>query len=131
MIFATALLIVGFCAWLTTQTLPAIVAKWSRESAIAQDRLALDERYVVVAEREIALSERQLQFEERKAEKPRAKEPMPPDLEARISGWEDDWAREDERKALEQLYADSGDWDAVRRQYSPALAHEQSDTQVV
>lgn len=114
------LVIVGFCAWLTTKTLPVLEAKWRRADTAAQDRLAIDRRYVTVDERRISLEEHQ-------AEKPTAKTPMPPDLVARIGNWEDEWAREDERKAIEQLYADLGDWDAVRRAYSPSLADTHSD----
>lgn len=115
---ACALALLGFCAWLTTKTLPILDAKWKRESAVAQNHADAATRMAAVAERQVTMAEQ-------KAEKPRPKIHMPNDLVARIARWEDDWAREDERIALEQLYAELGDWDAVRHQHAPAMADAQ------
>lgn len=114
-IFVTVL-IVGFGAWLTQRLLPIFEAKWKANNDLAK-------RYAVIAEREIALSEQ-------RAEKPRHRQPMPADLVARVGAWEDEFAREDERKYVEQLYAELGDWNAVRRAYAPPLADNQPEMQV-
>lgn len=115
-ILVTAI-IAGFGYWLTLRILPIFEAKWKAENDLAK-------RYATIAEREIALAEQ-------RAEKPRNRQPMPADLLARISAWEDEFAREDERKYVEQLYAETGDWDAVRRAYAPPLADNQPEMQVV
>lgn len=110
-------LIAGFGYWLTLRVLPIFEAKWKAENDLAK-------RYASVAEREIALAEQ-------RAEKPSNRQPMPADLLARIAAWEDEFAREDERKYVEQLYAEMGDWDAVRRAYAPSLADNQPAPQVM
>lgn len=111
-----ALIVVGFGVWLTRELLPALVARWEAEDAMA-------DRYAKIAEREIRLRELG-------AEKPNPRQPMPPDLEARINAWEDEFARADEQKYVEQLYAETGDWDAVRRQYAPTLPDNTPEMQV-
>ena len=118
-----AFIVVAFGAWLAWRLVPVLETKWRREADIASDRNKVRARYAAVAEREITLRERG-------AEKPTSRQPMPADLLARINAWEDEFAREDERKFVEQLYADTGDWDAVRRQYAPPLADNQPEQQV-
>ncbi len=111
-------LVCGFGVWLARYVLPLLTTKWAREAVIAEARNSVRGRYATIAEREVTLRERL-------AEKPNDRKPMPSDLEARINGWEDEFAREDERKFVEQLYAEHGDWDAVRRLYAPPLADNQ------
>lgn len=121
-ILVTALL-VGYAVWLAVRLLPILEVKWKRQADIASDRNKIRSRYAQVAEREIELAELS-------AEKPKARQQMPPDIEARINGWEDEFARADEQKYVEQLYAETGDWDAVRRQYAPTLPDNTPEMQV-
>ena len=121
-ILVTALL-VGYAVWLASKLLPILEAKWKRQADIASDRNKIRLRYALVAEREVKLAESRV-------EKPKDRHPMPADLAARIAAWDDEFAREDERKYVEQLYAESGDWDAVRRAYAPPLADNQPEMQV-
>jgi hypothetical protein len=95
-------------------------------SRIFASQRAADQR---LADREATLREKYYQLdldrfdaEQRKAVPPKGRSEMPSDLEAKINAWEDDWAREDERRAVLELYGEYGDWDLVRRKYSPALA---------
>ncbi len=118
-----ALIVVGFGVWFAPILLASLDAKWERESETANTRNAIRARYAKVAEREITLAEN-------RAEKPNARQPMPADLVARINAWEDEFARADEQKFVEQLYAETGDWDAVRRAYAPQLADNQPEHQV-
>jgi hypothetical protein len=118
--FLSVLAILAFAVWLTRELVPLFRDKWVRESESRNRQIDTDTRYAAVAERDIALREKQ-------SEKPNAREALPPDLEARINSWDDEWAREDERKVLDQLYAELGNWDAVRRKYRPPLADASSD----
>lgn len=104
--------------WLTHTLVILYEKKWEREATRDEMRLAIHARYAAVAEREVAIRERL-------PEQPVGREPMPADLEAKVNAWEDEFAREDERKYVEQLYAESGDWNAVRRAYAPPLADNQ------
>lgn len=117
------ILLVGFGIWLTNTLLPVLQVKWKMESDNIKGRNEIRARYAKVAEREIALAEH-------RNEKPQARYPMPPDIEARVNAWEDEFARSDEQKYVEQLYAELGDWDAVRRAYSPPLADNHPEMQV-
>ncbi len=121
-IIVTALL-VGYAVWVARTLGPILEAKWTREANIASDRNKIRGRYARVAEREIALAESS-------SEKPKSRQPMPPDLVARINAWEDEFARADEQKFVDQLYAETGDWDTVRRAYAPQLADNQPEHQV-
>ena len=49
--------------------------------------------------------------------KPQASEPepMPEDLVRRIQGWDDEFAKADEERAIRALYNEHRDWDKVRR----------------
>ena len=79
-------------------------------------RVDIAEREVAVKEWELRLKERQM---ERAHEKPAKRDVMPPDLVGRIAKWEDEWAQEDERRYLLELYAELGTWDAVRTALRP------------
>jgi hypothetical protein len=119
----SVLAILAFAVWLTRELVPLFRAKWVRESEARNRQIDVDARYASVAERDITLREKQ-------AEKPNAREALPPDLEASLNSWDDEWAREDERKVLDQLYAELGSWDAVRRKYRPPLADASTDLRI-
>lgn len=119
-----ALVVCGSAIYVAHRVLLALASKAQADHALAERRLRLDEDY-------LALERERLDNEKHKAALPKARADMPPDLEARVNGWEDDWAREDERRALMEMYAEYGDWDIVRRKYSPSLADSTADTQVI
>ena len=103
-----AVLCVGFGVWVTDTVANVCIARWKADRALELDRLAL-------AQDRLAL--KRAEFDERRAAKSLTKraEPMPMDLVARIGRWEDDWAREDERRLMQDLYIEYGSWDEVRK----------------
>ena len=103
------------CVYTTHSVLLAFLGKAKDDQRLTERRIVLDEAY-------LALERDRLDTDKAKAALPKARTEMPIDLVARVEAWEDDWAREDERKALMELYAEYGDWDIVRRKYSPSLA---------
>lgn len=98
---------VWLTVWLTAHGLPALEAKWRAETLAANQRNSVRNRLASVAEREMRLREQQ-------AAQPKLPTAMPGDLLARINSWEDDFAKDDERRAINELYADLGDWQLVR-----------------
>lgn len=79
---------------------------------------ALD-RKLTIAERLATVEERKIALEEA-ARTPRPKAaPMPADLRNRIASFEDEWARDDEERTLLMLYAETDDWELVRKQLRP------------
>lgn len=98
----------GFGAWALHTMTQVWVARWAADRDLVRDRLALDRDRLALERAE---------FDERRAAKTLTKraEPMPMDLVARIGRWEDDWAREDERRLMQDLYIEYGSWDEVRK----------------
>ena len=84
-------------------------------------RVDIAEREVAVKEWELRLKERQM---ERAHEKPAKRDVMPSNLVGRITKWEDEWAQDDERRYILELYAELGSWDAVRTALRPMDAPE-------
>ena len=115
-------LILAFCYWALNTLSDIVIAQRKADRALRADSLALKRDRLKLARDE---------YEDRVALRKPAKrpEPMPTDLLARINAWEDDWAKEDERNALNALYAETGDWELVRRQMGPSVA-ENSDLRI-
>lgn len=115
---------IAVCFVLGGRLLTILDAKWREERTAHQQQMErigmLDERRVVVEERRVAVEERA------KAPPPKP-EPMPSDLRGRIAMFDEDWAREDEERTLMSLYAELGDWDAVRKQVRPLAPVVESD----
>lgn len=98
----------AFCAWALKLVL---VHQQMRHDAYMRESQASME-----LERErLKLDREKWEAERAVKQTPKRPEPMPADLVGRIAQWEDDWAREDEERYIKGLYADLGNWDAVRR----------------
>ena len=44
--------------------------------------------------------------------------PLPPDLVSYATQWRDPWARSENLKVIQELYTETGSWEAVRRALS-------------
>lgn len=80
--------------WFWTQTVP-LISRW------------------------LALQELKLQTEVESNKKPALKpaDPMPPDLLMYINNEAAGWAREDAAKSMNEIYAETGNWDEVRKRW--------------
>lgn len=109
----------------------ALSAKWradrlsrdAQHDARLRDAVAARTRTTQLEQRRLDLAERELDLKERefakRSESPKRMPPMPEDLRARITAWEDEFAQSEERARLFDLYAEVGSWDDVRKMLPP------------
>jgi hypothetical protein len=99
-----------------------LTAKWRADrllsDAVAVDQRDRDSRLAAIAERDIALREQEFA---KRSEPVRRAPPMPDDIRGRITMWDDEFAQNDERARIADLFAELGDWDQVRKAL-PALS---------
>lgn len=74
----------------------------------------LVQRMVAVRET-LADVEREKVGIEQKRQQPAPSDPMPDDLRAMVTAWEDPWAQADQKAILDGLYGELGDWEKVRQ----------------
>ncbi len=79
----------------------AVLTQWLR------DRRAIEEK-------KLALEERRLALEEQRSASTLDPEEVPVDLQMRCNAETEDWAREQLRSLVTQLYAKHKNWDSVR-----------------
>ena len=102
-------------------------AKWQAERTIQASAIANEwdrqSRLTDVRARRVAVLERRVALEERRLKDSPTGDPMPADLLDRINAWEDDFAKDDQRRVIADLYAEYRDWDKVRQRLeAPAPA---------
>lgn len=94
--------------------LVGFIAAWRTEQLL---RLFLARRKQV-EDREFTLRERHLALQEQRALPSPEIEEVPMDLQQRILGESELWARDQMRSLVQQLYAKHNDWDKVRAEVS-------------
>lgn len=70
-----------------------------------------------VADRRLSVEERRVALEESVKKAPDKRPVLPPDLEALAQGYNEAWAQDQVRAAIQDEYDARGDWDAVRSAY--------------
>ena len=123
-ILVTAM-VCGFGVWLVREAklyraderahAEALARERTIQEVSAQTRYTVDDRDRLQLERDRLQLDRERFNAEQARQKPtKVGEPMPGDLIARYTRWEEEWAQDDERRRLQGLYADLGSWDLVR-----------------
>lgn len=103
-----------------------LVAAWWRIERLVHERADAERRRqeaaAAVRAQELALEERRLAIEERRVVATLEPEGVPVDLLQRITAETEDWAREQVRTLVTQLYQRHGNWDTVRLELARADA---------
>ena len=98
----------------------SLCAKWDRDRHLAEREQWLQNG---IAAREVAVRERTITLEEQKITRlaqGMKSDPMPPELVERVMTWEDDWAQDQERARIMDLYGIYQNWDDVQK-HLPAM----------